>query len=255
MKQQRWFKAGWPPIVVVILLLLLWQLAVTWGGTASWLLPSPLKIWKDGTTDMPRVWMHTFATLRLMLIGFSVGVIGGVIVASCLHRVPALKAGFYPLLILSQNVPTIALGPLLIILFGFGILPKILLISLVCFFPVTMSTLDGFMQTDRSMYNYMQMIGASKRQIFYKLELPHAMPFLFTGLKISATYSVMGAVIAEWLGGGVGLGYYMILQKSAFRADREFVAIGIIVLLSLLFFWLIAGLEKLVIRWNAKRSS
>ena len=104
-----------------------------------------------------------------------------------------------------------------------------------------MSTLDGFMQTDRSMYNYMQMIGASKRQIFYKLELPHALPFLFTGLKISATYSVMGAVIAEWLGGNVGLGYYMILQKSAFRADREFVAIGIIVILSLLFFWVIAG--------------
>lgn len=255
MKLKNALKAGWPPIVVVILLLLIWQLAVTWGGTASWLLPSPLKIWQDGTTDMPRVWMHTFSTVRLMLIGFIVGSLGGMIAASCLHRVPFLKAGLYPLLILSQNVPVIALGPLLIILFGFGILPKIILISLVCFFPVTMSTLDGFMQTDRNMYNYMQMIGANKRQIFYKLELPHALPFVFTGLKISATYSVMGAVIAEWLGGGVGLGYYMILQKSAFRADREFVAILIIVLLSLLFFWLIAGLEKLVIRWNTKRSS
>ncbi|MBP1961658.1 ABC transporter permease [Paenibacillus aceris] len=255
MKLKNGLKAGWPPIVVVILLLLIWQLAVTWGGAASWLLPSPLKIWQDGTTDMPRVWMHTFATVRLMLMGFIVGTVGGVIVASFLHRVAFLKAGFYPLLILSQNVPVIALGPLLIILFGFGVLPKLILIALVCFFPVTMSTLDGFMQTDRSMYNYMQMIGASKRQIFYKLELPHALPFLFTGLKISATYSVMGAVIAEWLGGGVGLGYYMILQKSAFRADREFVAILIIVVLSLLFFWLIAGLEKFVIRWNAKRSS
>lgn len=166
MKLKNGLKAGWPPIVVVILLLLIWQLAVTWGGTASWLLPSPLKIWQDGTTDMARVWMHTFATVRLMLIGFIVGVTGGVIVASCLHRVPFLKAGFYPLLILSQNVPVIALGPLLIILFGFGILPKIILIALVCFFPVTMSTLDGFMQTDRNMYNYMQMIGASRRQIF-----------------------------------------------------------------------------------------
>ncbi|MDD9267981.1 ABC transporter permease [Paenibacillus sp. GCM10023248] len=255
MKLKNALKAGWPPVVVVILLLLIWQLAVTWGGTASWLLPSPLKIWRDGTTDMARVWMHTWATVRLMLIGFLVGSLGGIAAASILHRVPFLKAGLYPLLILSQNVPVIALGPLLIILFGFGILPKIILISLVCFFPVTMSTLDGFMQTDRNMYNYMQMIGAGKRQIFYKLELPHAMPFVFTGLKISATYSVMGAVIAEWLGGGVGLGYYMILQKSAFRADREFVAILIIVILSLLFFWLIAGLEKLVIRWNAKRSS
>lgn len=255
MNIHRWIKAGWPPLVVVILLLFIWQLAVTWGGAADWLLPSPLKIWRDGTTDMPRVWMHMWATVRLMSIGFSVGAIGGVLVASMLHRLPFVKAGFYPLIILSQNIPVIALGPLLIILFGFGLLPKLILISLVCFFPVTMSTLDGFMQTDRSMYNYMQMIGASKRQIFYKLELPHALTFLFTGLKISATYSVMGAVIAEWLGGNVGLGYYMILQKSAFRADREFVAIGIIVILSLLFFWLIAGLEKLIIRWNVKRSS
>ncbi|WNR42158.1 ABC transporter permease [Paenibacillus roseipurpureus] len=255
MNMKRWIQAGWPPLVVVILLLFTWQVAVTWGGTASWLLPSPLKIWREGTTDMARIWMHTWATVRLMFIGFGVGATVGVLVAGCLHRIPLVKAGFYPLLILSQNIPVIALGPLLIILFGFGLLPKIILISLVCFFPVTMSTLDGFMQTDRSMYNYMQMIGASRRQIFYKLELPNALPFLFTGLKISATYSVMGAVIAEWLGGNVGLGYYMILQKSAFRADRLFVAIGIVVLLSLLFFWLIAGIEKLVIRWNAKRSS
>ncbi|MEW9698709.1 ABC transporter permease [Paenibacillus sp. SI8] len=255
MKQQRWYKAGWPPIIVVILVLLIWQLAVTWGNTASWLLPSPFKIMTDGTTDLPRVWIHTLATSRIMLIGFGTGVSVGILVASLLHLVPGFKAGFYPLLILSQNVPTIALGPLLIILFGFGILPKIILISLVCFFPVAMATLDGFMQTDRNMYNYMQMLGASRQQIFYKLELPHALPFLFSGLKISATYSVMGAVIAEWLGSGEGLGYYMILQKSSFRADREFVAIIIIVSLSLLFFWLIAGLEKLVIRWNAKRSS
>ncbi len=109
---------------------------------------------------MPRVWMHTLATVRLMLIGFSVGAIGGVLVASCLHRLPFVKGGFLSAAYSSQNIPVIALGPLLIILFGFGLLPKIILISLVCFFPVTMSTLDGFMQTDRSMYNYMQMIGA-----------------------------------------------------------------------------------------------
>ncbi|MFD0696997.1 ABC transporter permease [Paenibacillus sp. GCM10027628] len=255
MKQQRWMKTGWPPLVVVILVLLIWQLAVTWGNTASWLLPSPLKIITDGTTDLPRVWIHTLATVRIMLIGFAAGVSVGIIAASVLHIVPGFKSGFYPLLILSQNVPTIALGPLLIILFGFGILPKIILIALVCFFPVSMATLDGFMQTDRNLYNYMKMVGASKRQIFFKLELPHSLPFLFSGLKISATYSVMGAVIAEWLGSGEGLGYYMILQKQSFRADREFVAIFVIVSLSLLFFWIIALLEKLVIRWNVKRSS
>jgi ABC-type nitrate/sulfonate/bicarbonate transport system permease component len=169
-----------------------------------------------------------------------------------LHVIPRFKAGFYPLLILSQNIPTIALAPLLMIWFGFGLLPKVIVITLVCFFPVAIATLDGFVQTDRTMLGYMRMIGAGRRQIFFKLELPNALPYLFSGLKISATYSVMGAVIAEWLGSDKGIGVYMLLSKNSFRTDRVFAAIAIIVGLSLLLFGFIAFLEKLVIRWNVK---
>jgi ABC-type nitrate/sulfonate/bicarbonate transport system permease component len=250
-KRQSWIQAAWPPILVVTLLLIIWQLVATSMGKA-WLLPAPLKILAVGLQSLPTLAKYTASTIQLTLLGFGVGVLVGLLTACVLHLVPGFKSGFYPLLILTQNIPTIALAPLLIILLGFGLLPKIIVITLVCFFPIAIATLDGFMQTDRGMYTYMQMIGASKRQIFMKLELPNSLPFIFSGLKISATYSVMGAVIADWLGSGKGIGIYMMLQKNAYRADREFVAIIIIVCLSLLFFALIAWLEKLVIRWNAK---
>ncbi len=250
---KSWFQAGWPPIVVVILVLLVWQGAVMIFSVPDWLLPSPLQIFTEGFSSGPGLWLHIAATIRITLIGFLVGVCSGIMIACILHLLPGLKAGLYPLLILSQNIPMIALAPLLMIMFGFGLLPKIIVITLVCFFPVTVAAMDGFMQTDSVMLRYMRMIGASKRQIFWKLELPNALPSLFSGLKISATYSVMGAVIAEWLGSGKGIGVYMMLQKASYRADREFVAIMIIVFLSLLFFGLIVGLEKIFIRWNVKK--
>lgn len=253
MKGKTWIQAGWPPVSAVILLLLLWQLAVSGGWVEGWLLPSPIQIAREAWLALPRIGMHTVATLRITLLGFVLGAGIGIALACLLHLVPLLKAALYPLLIVSQNVPMIAVGPLLIIWFGFGILPKLILIVLVCFFPVCMSTLDGFARTDRTTYDYMRMLGAGKYQLFAKLELPYALPFVFSGLKISATYSVMGAVIAEWLGGSEGLGYYMNLQKSAYRADREFIAIVIIVALSVLFWRLIVWLEKRLIRWNVKR--
>lgn len=175
-----------------------------------------------------------------MLIGFAIGTFVGLLMAFVLHYVPFLKASLYPLIILSQNVPTIALAPLLMIWFGFGILPKIIVITLVCFFPVAVATMDGLSRTDRAMLDYMRMIGASKADIFRKLEVPYAIPSIMSGVKIAATYSVMGAVIAEWIGADKGIGYYMMLQKASFRTDKIFVAIAIIVAISLAMFACVA---------------
>jgi ABC-type nitrate/sulfonate/bicarbonate transport system permease component len=131
--------------------------------------------------------------------------------------------------------------------------PKILVIALVCFFPIALSMTTGLAETDKNLHNYMRMIGAKKRHIFFKLELPYSLPYLFSGLKISATYSVMGAVIAEWLGSSVGLGYYMTLSSSGYRNDRVFAAVFIIILLSLAMFMLIGLLQKIIIRWNSTK--
>ena len=165
---------------------------------------------------------------------------------------PERQEALYPLLILSQNVPIIVLAPLLVIWFGFGLLPKIIVITLVCFFPVTIAGMGGFRNTPPDMKHYMLMAGATKTQLFSKLEWPSALPALFSGLKIAATYSVMGAVISEWLGAKKGIGVYMTLASSSFRTDRVFVAIFVIMALSLLFFGLITAGEKRLIKWERK---
>ncbi|MDO7906784.1 ABC transporter permease [Paenibacillus sp. JX-17] len=252
---RSWWNLAWPPVVAVILFLAGWQLAVSAFHIEAWLLPSPLQIVRKGWEQASVLTGHTWATVKLTLMGFLIGVGTGLLIAMILHLIPFLRSALYPLLILSQNVPAIILAPLLMIWFGFGLLPKLIVITLVCFFPVAVAAMSGFNQTDRMMLNYMRMAGAGKRQIFTKLELPHALPSIFSGLKIAATYSVMGAVIAEWMGADQGIGYYMNLQKSGYRTDLVFAAVFIIVALSLLLFGLIALLEKGVIRWRPQRQN
>lgn len=247
------FRSVWPPVVAVLFFLSVWQAAAVFLHIEPWMLPSPADIAGEAAAQSDLLAQHTWATVRLTLSGFAIGTAVGLLLAVLLHLVPFLKRALYPLLILSQNIPTIALGPLLMIWFGFGLLPKLMVITLVCFFPVVVAALDGLMQTDRQMMNYMQMSGASRMRIFRKLELPHALPPLFSGMKIAATYSVMGSIVAEWLGASEGIGYYMLLQKSAYRTDRVFAAIAIIVALSLIMFLIIALMERLLIRWRPEQ--
>ncbi|WP_223068026.1 ABC transporter permease [Paenibacillus caui] len=249
------WRSVWPPLVAVLLFLGCWELSVDLFHVDKWILPSPADIGHEASAGAAGLWSHTKATLRLTLIGFAVGSSVGLFVAVLLHFLPIVKSALYPLLILSQNVPTIALGPLLMIWFGFGILPKIILITLVCFFPVAVAAMDGLARTDHVMRGYMEMAGASKRQIFRKLEFPFAIPSILSGLKISATYSVMGAVISEWLGADKGIGYYMQMQKATFRTDRVFVAILIIVAISLAMFICVALVERTLSRYSPPRKA
>lgn len=243
---------GWRPVLVLILLLIIWESSSYIFEIPEWLLPAPTYIWQEAVVDFPDYVHHIVSTVNLTLAGFLIGSTVGIVVAICLHLVAFFREAFYPLLILSQNIPIIVLAPLLVIWFGFGMLPKIIVITLVCFFPITVAALDGFRQTSDELKTYMQMAGATKQQIFWKLEWPYALPSVFSGLKISATYSVMGAVISEWLGANKGIGVYMTLASSSFRTDRVFVAIVIVMILSLVFFAVIAAMEKLVIRWQPK---
>ncbi len=239
--------------MAAVLVLLIWQATTIWFNIPKWMLPSPLEVVSEALDSLSRLWTYTASTIRMTILGFLVGTTVGITLAFILHFFPWVRATFYPFLIMSQNIPIIALAPLLMIWFGLGLLPKMIMIVIVCFFPITLSTLNGFAQTDAGMYNYMLMSGATKKQLFWKLELPHAMPFLFSGLKISATYSVMSAFIAEWLGGNTGIGAYMIIAKSAFRTDRVFIGVFIIVCLSMALFACIILLEKWLTRWKRNR--
>ncbi|KUP07873.1 nitrate ABC transporter permease [Bacillus coahuilensis p1.1.43] len=241
-------KKSWRPTVVLLLLFIFWEISTVIWDIPAWMLPAPssiiqefFSIWDSFKED---VWSTSYLTFMGFIIGCSIGIVTSIL----LHLVPSLREAFYPLLILSQNIPIIVLAPLLVIWFGFGLLPKIIVITLVCFFPVAVATLDGLRQTPDEYLHYMKMAGATKRQIFWKVEVPSSLPSLFSGLKISATYSVMGAVISEWLGAKAGIGVFMTLASSSFRTDRVFVAIFLIMILSMVFFSIILFLEKLFIK-------
>ena len=238
--------------MVLLLLFFLWEVVVKFLEVPEWLLPVPTKIVSEAFSGWMNFYPDLLSTTRIAVFGFAMGAFFGIMIAVVLHLVPGLRESIYPLLILSQNVPIIVFAPLLVIWFGFGLLPKLIVITLVCFFPITVAALDGFRQVPQTLVHYMKMAGATNRQLFWKLEWPHALPAIFSGLKISATYSVMGAVISEWLGAEKGIGVFMTLASSSFRTDRVFVAIGAIMLLSLLFFGLIVIAERYFVHWRRK---
>ncbi|MFB9329639.1 ABC transporter permease [Paenibacillus aurantiacus] len=242
-----------PPVACLLGFLVLWQAAVALFAIEEWILPSPLAVFHEMGAEWPRLMGHAAATIRLTLIGFAAGTAAGLALAALLHLIPGARAGLYPLLVLTQNVPVIVLGDLLVIWFGFGVLPKLILLLLVCFFPVSVSMLTGLQQADPKLMHYMRMIGASKQQIFWKLELPGALGHLFAGLKIAASYSVIGAIYAEALGSNEGLGYYIRLSSRGWETSRVFGGILLIVLFSLLLFGAIALIERYAVRWKVRK--
>ncbi|MGO4543803.1 ABC transporter permease [Paenibacillus sp. 2TAB23] len=251
-KKSAWSKL-WPPAALLIMLLAGWQAASWLELFDEWLIPSPVSIVNEAIQIWPRLMEHTEATVQLTLIGFVGGSAVGFVLAALLHLIPGVRTAVYPLLVLSQNIPVIAIAPILTMLLGYGLLPKALLVIMVCFFPITVAMLDGLMNTDAQLRNYLQMIGISRLQLFWKLELPHAVVHLFSGLKIAASYSVLSAVVAEWLGTNKGLGAFMLISSKGFMPDRVFAAVFIIVALSLTQFGLVTLAERLIIRWRPKK--
>jgi ABC-type nitrate/sulfonate/bicarbonate transport system permease component len=219
-------------------------------------LPAPSRILGALVDFRDLAFTHTIPTVVETLIGFSVSVVLAVAAAIAMDQVGWLRRSLYPLLVGSQTIPVVALAPLLVLWFGFGLLPKVLVIVLVTFFPVTVALLDGFAGTAVEAMDLMATMGASRRQVFTKLRWPAALPSLFTGLRISATYAVVAAIFAEFVGAFEGLGIWMQISRNAFRADLVFVAILIASVLSVLLFLAVAWLEALAIPWyRASRRS
>ncbi|MHA6484566.1 ABC transporter permease [Paenibacillus sp. strain BS8-2] len=246
---KRW-NGIWPPIAVLGALIALWQAVSMLGFVDAWRIPSPLAVASEAIEIWPRLMMHTWATLKLTLIGFAGGSAAGFALAALLHLLPGVRKGVYPLLILSQNVPIVVLGPILTMMFGYGLLPKIMLVMMVCFFPVSIAMLAGLSNVDPGLRHYMRMIGAGKSELFWRLELPNAVVHLFSGLKIAASYSVLSAVFAELLSPKLGLGGFMALSSRGFMPERAFAAVLMIIIVSLTLFGLVSWAERLVIRWR-----
>jgi len=221
------------PIAFQLVILLIWQIVIDKWKVPQYILPSPKDIIITLITIVPNIINHIYATLYEALIGFIISILFALILAILMDNVKLIKKCIYPILVVSQTVPIIALAPLFIIWFGFGILPKIIVVILVCFFPIVVSLVDGLEIVDVDIINLLKTMGASRLQIFTMVKLPASTANFFSGLRIAATYSIMGAVIGEWLGGDKGLGVYMIRAKNSYALDKVFAVIIIIVLLSM----------------------
>jgi ABC-type nitrate/sulfonate/bicarbonate transport system permease component len=238
-----------PPLVLILLLLVAWQLGTWLMQIPKWLLPSPAQIVRAGYEARELLGPHTWQTLKETWLGLGLALVVGLCLAVVVDSSSLLRRTVYPLLVTSQTVPVLALAPLLIIWFGYGILPKVIVVALVCFFPIAVSTADGLRVADPDLIALLRAMGANRRQIFLKVRVPGALPSFFSGLKIAITYSVVGAVIGEWVGASRGLGIFMIRSSKNFLTDRVFAAIAVTSLLSILMFAVVMLLERSVLPW------
>lgn len=222
-----------PPVIALAALLTLWQLVCMSGLVPEYMLPSPVKVLKAFVSDFPLLFENSVVTLQEAFIGLALGVGVGFGAAVLMDAFDVLYKAFYPLLIITQTVPSVAVAPLLVLWFGYEMTPKIILIVISTFFPVTVGLLEGLRNADKDAISLMRSMGASRFQIFRYIKFPSSLPQLFSGLRIAAAYSVVGAVISEWLGGFSGLGVYMTRVKKAFAFDKMFAVIFLVSAISL----------------------
>ena len=246
------------PMAVILLLLGAWELAARWDlisnalNIQDFLVPAPSDIatslWRDRSLLADDFWV----TLREVLLGFLCALVAGFVFAVILHLSDTLRRAFYPLLVASQTIPPVAIAPILIVWFGFGLGPKILLIALVCFFPVTVNTLDGLRSVDPQLITMMRTLGANRRQILTQVELPSALPFFFSGTKIAIAVAVIGAVFAEWAGASSGLGHQILIASSDLLTARMFAAITLLSAMAIVLFALVSIIERRVVTWDRR---
>jgi len=246
------------PVLLIAALLGAWQLAAKWGVLADalsikpYLVPAPSAIasslWHDRSLLADQGWV----TFREVLLGFGLSVILGFSFAVALHLSETLRRAFYPLLVASQTIPIIAIAPILVVWFGFGIGPKLAIIALVCFFPITVNTLDGLRAVDPELPKLMRTLDAGRRQILTRIEIPSALPQFFSGAKIAIAIAVIGAVFGEWAGSDSGLGYLMIQAESQLETARLFAAIAVLSAFAVLLFVAFGVVERRVAWWGRR---
>jgi putative hydroxymethylpyrimidine transport system permease protein len=253
---RRWL----PPIAIVVILLGLWQLAASLDVLANalhiepFLVPAPGDIAESLWTDRSLLADNGWVTLQEVLAGFAVSVVAGAGFALILHVSPTLRRAFYPLLVASQTVPIVVVAPILVVWLGFGIGPKLAIIALICFFPITVNTLDGLSSTDPDLTKMMRTLDASRLRTLRGVEAPTALPYFFSGAKIAVAVAVIGAVFGEWAGSSSGLGHLIQQASAQLQTARTFAAVVVLSALAIALFGLLALLERRVAWWGPART-
>jgi len=238
------------PTAFFIALLFVWEAVSRLNAIPAFILPAPSMVIVTLFTEFKAMSGHILITLYETSVGFFISIILSIVIAVLMDSILAVRKTLYPLLVISQTIPIIILAPLFIIWFGYGYLPKIIIVILICFFPITVSLLQSLTAADKELISLLKSMGASRFQIYRFVKIPSSLPGFFSGLKIAAAYSIMGATIGEWVGGKNGLGVYMIRAKQSFSTDRVFAAIIVITILSIIFLKIIEYCEKKSMPWQ-----
>lgn len=228
-------------------ILVLWEILVCLFNTPEYLVPAPSAILKAFTEAFPVLMDHTAATLLEVILGFFAALVLSVGISLLMARYKIFYKILWPYMVISQTIPLYVLAPLFMVWFGFGILPKILIVVLVCFFPITASFVQGLVSTEPELDELLWVMRATPAQVLWKVRVPQAMPQFFAGLKVAAAYSVTGAVLSEWVGAQWGLGIFLTRSMKTFKTAALFADVFIIILMSLVLFYAIHLLEKKVI--------
>jgi putative hydroxymethylpyrimidine transport system permease protein len=243
-----------PPIIFMTVLLCTWEAIVRGFHIPRWLLPAPsligLSLIELRTILLP----HCVRTLHEALLGLGLAVLLGVLIGVLVHHFRLVRKSIYPFLVVSQTIPIIVLAPLLVIWLGYGFAPKLVVSLLACFFPIAVNTVDGLDRTEPEMLDLLSSMGCSKWKTFQMVKLPQAAPFILSGVRVSATYAVMAAVVGEWMGSDKGLGVFIMRSFNSYMTDRVFVGILLISVFSIALFLLVDVLERILIPWHFRTS-
>jgi putative hydroxymethylpyrimidine transport system permease protein len=237
------------PTALLALMVGAWQALAKLGHVENYLLPAPSEVasalWRDRDLLAPDAWV----TAREVLLGFALALAIGVAIALVLHLSPVLRRAVYPLVVASQAIPVVVIAPILVIWFGFGLTPKLIVIALICFFPVVVNTLDGLQSVDRDQVKMMRTLGASRLDLLRRLELPSSLPFLFSGAKVAVAVAVIGAVFGELVGSDAGLGHAIQVGTAQLETARVFAAVLILSVMAIALFGLVALIERRAVPW------
>ena len=244
------------PAALLAALIGLWQIAASTGAIAGalsledFLVPSPAEIaqslWENRSLLAENAWV----TLREMVFGILSAVVVGIGFAIAMHRWRIVRDASYPLIVASQTIPIVVISPILVVWFGYGLPPKVFIIALVCFFPITVAALDGLRSVNPEAVKMMRSLDASRWQRFWRVEAPTALPHLFTGIKIAVVIAPIGAVFAEWAGSSAGLGHLIQSDTANFDVARQFATVAVLSAMALILMALATLAERRVIRWR-----
>jgi ABC-type nitrate/sulfonate/bicarbonate transport system permease component len=245
----NWRRDVLPPILLIGILVTGWYFVAKVSGLSAFILPTPLDVIQAGWETRSLLLNAIGVTLLSTGIGLVLALLAGIGIAALMDFLPLARRALYPILVVSQTIQILAIAPILVIWFGFGLTPTIFIVILFCFFPLAISSATGLTSADPDLISLLRAMGANKKQIWRMVRVPSALPSFFSGLKLAVTYSVVAATIGEWVGGSSGLGLYMLRSKNALATDQVFVAMIITSLISIALFMLVYGMERVALPW------